>query len=751
MAKGKRGKHRGALGWTSAGTGGAPDLKPLFQPEHIAVIGASRTPGKQGHTVVQNLVRCGFQGRILPVNPAGGDIEGLQCFASITDVPRPIDCAIVVVPAAVAVNAVRQCAEAGVKAVVVGASGFAELGTPEGRERQAALTAIARASGLRLVGPNTNGIYNATDRVSLGYNAMHGEPITGGTISVASHSGALFGGVLKNLTRFGFGLSKFVPVGNEADLDMLDFLEYFIEDRATRVIGLIIEAIADGARFQRLAERSRDRGKPIVALKVGRLAVGVGAALAHSSRLAGSARAYDAFFHACGIAGVRSVEALAGGCAVLAARAQETVHSDRRLVCVASSGAGGAVTVDFAAERGIPLAGDGTGEWAGPIASAIAAIPTPARIRNPIDLGSIGGDWSRLSELFAVLAKCGVTGPAVVYAHIAPNPAMDETLLNVLAKRKAQTGAPLVVVAPGGLAESIEAGYRAHGIPVFHDTATCLESLSCHYATLPPTTQGLAPTPKRRYSQGRTVLREVLRKAATAAAPSLSLSELASAGILRRLGVQMVESRRVRSLDQARRAAARVGYPVVLKALAPAVGHKSKLGLVIIDITNSGSLAREYRGLERRVAAQGYRRRAVTFVLQPMIRAKAELIIGVSREEGLGHFLVAGFGGIHAEILDEVSLFPISTDAQSLRTSIVSTRLGSLLADLSRDLGGADLVGQLVGGLDALQRLVVVFGDAIESVDVNPCLVGPEGLIAVDALIVLKSSPKLRPKAAPRA
>ena len=167
-----------------------------------------------------------------------------------------------------------MCAEAGVGAVIIGAAGFAEMGTADGRRRQAEVVAIARRHGLRILGPNTNGIFNASDKLSLGYNTSHGDALSPGPVSIAAHSGALFNCIAPRLRDLGAGLSKFVPVGNEADLDMLDFLEYFIEDPDTGVIGLIMEAISDGARLRRLSLRAQNAGKPIVVLKLGRSAAG---------------------------------------------------------------------------------------------------------------------------------------------------------------------------------------------------------------------------------------------------------------------------------------------------------------------------------------------------------------------------------------------------------------------------------------------------------------------------------------------
>jgi acetate---CoA ligase (ADP-forming) len=292
-------------------------------------------------------------------------------------------------------------------------------------------------------------------------SGRHSYAIAPGPVSIVSHSGALFGGLIRTLQQFGVGLSKFVPVGNEADLDMLDILDYAIEEPDTKVIGLAIEALADGARFRELAARAKARGKPIVALKLGRSAAGVGAALAHSSRLAGGARAYDALFAACGVASVRSVEALAATCALLA-RYPERI-AEERLICVTTSGAGGALLADHAAERGFVLAGDATGEWQGEAGAAIAAMDSRGHLRNPLDVGALA-DWPDLARIYALLERDGLFGPTVCYAHIAPRPEQDATLLAVLRGRKDRTRASIVVIAPGGLEPALEQQYKDSGI-----------------------------------------------------------------------------------------------------------------------------------------------------------------------------------------------------------------------------------------------------------------------------------------------
>jgi acetate---CoA ligase (ADP-forming) len=670
----------------------------LFQPKHVAVIGASRTPGKLGHSVLKNLVNGGYTGRVSAINPVGAEVEGKPGYRSLREMPERADCAFLAIPAAAIPDAVRECAEAGVRVAVLGAAGFAELGTEDGLTRQKDVAATARASGLRLVGPNTNGILSTVDRLSLGYNASHGERFAPGDVSFVSHSGALMDGIARRLYGAGGGLSKFIAAGNEADLNMLDYLEYLIEDDSTKVIGLVIEALSDGPRFLRLARKAR---KPIVALKIGRSALGAGATLAHSSRLAGSARAYEALFREAGVASVGTVEALACGCALLSSK---TRTEDTRLVCVSTSGAGGAILADFAGERGMPLAGQRNGDWEEAVAAQIADMPTLGRVRNPIDMGALVPDWSQLAEVFAALERNGVQGPTLVYAHSAPAPGWDDRMADALIARNKRCAAPVLILTPGGLKPELETRYAKAGIPVYYDTATCFDSLQCWY--------------RAGGSVQETEPRRLTKKIPISGKDFLD--EAASAQVLRQAGVPMVRSETVSYLDEAKAAAAALGYPVVLKALAPGVAHKNQHGLVAVGIRDAAVLEESFQEMKSRLKDD------VPFLVQPMIASKAEVIVGVSREAPLGHFLVFGLGGIHAESLDQVTLLPVPVGPATIRARIESSPLARIAP-----------VEALAQVLEALQALVLDHAGSIDSIDVNPLLITRDGCVAVDALIVL--------------
>jgi acyl-CoA synthetase (NDP forming) len=355
----------------------------------------------------------------------------------------------------------------------------------------------------------------------------------------------------------------------------------------------------------------------------------------------------------------------------------------------------------------------------------LRALGTAARIRNPIDLGTLG-KWHLLSQVFGEL-RGRFDGPTVVYAHNAPQPQMMNELAAALIERRAHTSAPVVVLAPGGLRADIEALLVANRIPVFHDTATCFDALACSDAVQPGALGEADVTP----DAATTPIDPSIERQLAGSDP---LSETASASILRRFGLLLVESKVVESLADALSFAEQSGYPLVLKALAPGVAHKHAAGFVTTGIGSADDLQRAYVALEARIAAAGFERSAAPVILQPMLAATVEIIAGVSWEPGLGHFLVFGFGGVHAELFDEVTLVPIPSSAAAIRAEIEASRVGRLLHATERTPGA--LVDALVRALDALQSFVTAYGERIASVDVNPLLANGDRLVAVDALIV---------------
>jgi acetate---CoA ligase (ADP-forming) len=386
---------------------------------------------------------------------------------------------------------------------------------------------------------------------------------------------------------------------------------------------------------------------------------------------------------------------------------------------------------DLAERYGIPLAADENGEWPEPVLGELAGMPALTPIRNPIDTGNFGGKRLLDSALEAI-SDGGLTGPTLAFLHTVLLPNKVESEARAIIKRRDRTGSPAVVVTPGGLEDVFMDLYAENGIPVFRDTLTAFESLRAHYSTLPaPVKQ--AASRNGLATGGLEGAGAKLQHAAERGGDDV-LSELESAEILRDIGVPMVESRQVATPAEARVAAAACGYPVVLKALVPGVAHKNDLGFVVTGIVDAPSLERAFEQLRTRALRHGGA--GVTYILQPMLSSKAELIAGVSRQDGLGHFLVAGLGGIYAEALDVVTLIPAPADAATIRATLQTTKLGPLISKIGGS--GPGLWDALSDVLHALSCIVEAHGDLIESVDINPLLITEQGCVAVDALVVLR-------------
>lgn len=708
-------------------------LSALLQPRSVAVYGASATPGKLGHSVLVNLRRCGFDGVVIPVHPQAAEIDGLPCRASLADgaashPAQAVDCAFLAVPAAAVPAALADCERAGVRSVIIGSSGYAELGDDTGRQRQAFVSAWARRTGIRVLGPNTNGILSVPACLSLGYNAAHAQLPPAGPVSVVSHSGALFDVVARRIVELGCGLSRFVPVGNEADIQLNEVLAWLVDDPHTRVIGLVIEGLGDGEGFRRLCLQARSRGKFVVALKLGRGGRAAHATQAHSSRLAGAARAYDALFASAGIASVDTIEALAGACALLAGFAAVSPHgvlpvlADPRWVAVTTSGAGGALVADMMAARGLALAGEDDGRWPPRVEELLRALPTSAPIVSPIDTGSLG-DWSLLEPTWTILESEGFLGPTIAFAHRPASTAMSEALLQALAGRRRRCPAPVLLLVPGGWDEALEQRCRAARVLVFHDTVSCFDSLAA-FAACVSGEEAAAPSPA------------AVHAGATTARAGRVLTELESARLLAAAGVPMVQSCPAGSLEEALDAARGIGFPVVLKALAEGVAHKHDLGLVQVGIADEAGLARSMEAMRQQLTRHGLDPKGTPWIVQPMLRAPLELLVGVTREPALGRFLVVGLGGLLAEEVNAVEVFPVDDSGDRIARRLAGSAVARMVAKTSG--AAAQAVLRDVQAVVEHLRVFALQEPQVESVDINPLLAGPGICVAVDALVVLR-------------
>jgi acetate---CoA ligase (ADP-forming) len=668
-------------------------LHALFHPRAVAVIGASDDTTKHGYIVLTNVRNTGFQGGIYGISRRLTDVDGIPCFPDLGAVPEQVDTAFLAIPAEAAVQAVRDCARAGLKAVIVGSAGYAESLDAGGAERQRELQRIADEEGIRIVGPNCNGIYNAHHPVSVGFNTSHAKRQVPGGISIFSHSGALFDAMAGRLAMLGAGLSLFASAGNEADMSVLDYMEYGIGHPPTRVIALLIDSLDDGARFRRLALAAHAAGKPVVALKIGGSEAGAAAAVAHSSRLAGDDASYHALFAACGVATVKTLEGLMTAAALL----DRYGRCPGRLGSLSTSGAGASLIADRCAALGVELA-----VLTPETHAAIDAQKMFSRIGNPLDMGIFGG-MRRSAEVPSMLMNDPGVSVGLALVH-SMNPWQGDPYRAAMGRAREISKKPLLVVTPGGMPEAERAGYTARGIDVFTDTDILLEAIGA-LLTAPPDDV------------------PVMAAAEAPALPGRALSEPESLRLLAGFGVRTVPTIVCDSAADAVAAATRLGYPVVLKGVAEGVAHKSDQGLVHVGLRDPDAVAGAY-------AAVG----CPQVVVQAMVNGDLEAIAGVTRADGVGLVLIAGLGGIFAEALQDVVTFPIPVSRGFIEAELAKGSLGRVLASPRWKHAGTGEA--FVDLLEGLQAAAVALGDRLQAIDVNPVILGSSGAIAVDALVV---------------
>jgi acyl-CoA synthetase (NDP forming) len=668
-------------------------LHALFHPRAVAVIGASDDTTKHGYIVLTNIRNTGFKGGIYGISRRLTEIEGIPCVADIAATPEPVDTAFLAIPAEATVQAVRDCARAGLKAVIVGSAGYAESLDAGGAERQRELQRIAAEAGIRIVGPNCNGMYNAHFPVSVGFNTSHAKQQPQGGISIFSHSGALFDAMAGRLAMLGAGLSLFASAGNEADLSVLDYMEYALTHAPTRVIVLLIDSLDDGARFRRLALAAHAAGKPVVALKIGGSAAGAAAAVAHSSRLAGDDAAYHALFRASGVATVRTLEGLMTAAALL----DRYGRRPGALGALSTSGAGASLIADRCEALGVPLA-----QLAPATVEAIDSHKMFSRIGNPLDLGIFGG-MRKSAEVPKLLMTDPSVSVTLALVH-SMNPWQGDPYRAAMGAAREASGVPLLLVTPGGLPEAERDTYRRMGIDTFTDTDILLEGIG---ALMAPEPDAVNATP-------------------TTAAPTLPdrpLTEPESLRLLAGFGVRTVQTVECASVADATAAAARLGYPVVLKGVAEGVAHKSDLGLVHVGLRDADAVAHAYDA---------------TFcqqvIIQAMVRGELEAIAGVARSDGVGLVLIAGLGGIFAEALRDTVTLPIPSSRAAIEAAVFAGSLGRVLT--SPRWKFPDVGAAFIDLLLSLQDAALALGARLQAIDLNPVILGAAGAVAVDALVV---------------
>lgn len=705
----------------------AASMARLLHPASVAVVGASRTPGTIGHQLLLNVLRGDFAGPVYPVNPRASEIAGVPTHASVPQIPGPVDLAVVAVPAADAAEVVEDCAAAHVKGLVVVSAGFSESGA-EGREAERRLVHLARANGMRMIGPNCMGVVNTDHEVRLDATFSPHTPRPG-PIGFLSQSGAFGIALLAWANRLRLGVSTFVSVGNKADVSGNDLLQYWESDDATGVVLLYLESFGNPRKFARIARRV-SATKPIVAVKGGRTRAGTRAAESHTAAAASPDVAVDALFHQAGVVRVDTVGAMFDAAQLLA---YQPLPRGRRVAIVGNGGGPGILAADACEQAGleVPELGEATrAELAGLLHSGAAT-------GNPVDMvASAGADHYR-ATLDAVLADESVDAVVVQFTPPMVTSADEVAAAVVEAARGSDKPVAAVFLATEEVPEAARAEPGSE-VPVFHTPEDAVHAVAkaVGYAEWRRRPRGEIPElPDLHPEAARTTAATWL-----ADRPDGGWVDPGTAGaLLEAFGIPAVGTAWVDDDEAAVAAAEQLGYPVALKAAGTHLVHKSDVGGVHLDLGDAEGVRRAYAALDLALGDS-----MAGAVVQPMVGG-VETIVGVTQDPSFGPLVMFGLGGVTTELLADRSfrILPITdVDAAALVRSI----RGAPLLFGYRGTPEADVV--------ALEALLVRVGRLADEVpelaemDLNPVMVGPDGARAVDVKIRLAppavSEPRIR-------
>lgn len=686
-------------------------LTSALNPRSVAIIGASDNIHKIGGRPIYYMQRHGFQGAIYPVNPARAEIQGLKSYASLAALPEVPELALVVVGGDKTLAAVEDCAARGVKSAVIIASGFGETGA-EGMELQRHMVATARAAGMRLYGPNTQGLANFGTGAIAGFSTMFIEvPPMDGPVGIVSQSGGMSAMTYGLLRGRGLGVRHVHATGNEADVTVGELALAVAHDPDVKLLLLYLESIANPEMLAAAAAHARERDLPIIAIKAGRSAQGQKAASSHTGSLANEDRTVDAFFKHHGIWRVRDPHEQARAAQ---AYLKGWRPEGRRLVVISNSGASCVMGADAADDERLPLA-----ELAQHTQDAVASqLPGFATASNPIDITA------------ALLSDSGLFGK--VLPAVAQDPAADLFFINIpvagagydvqafardAAAFEATTGKPVAVAA---WQESVAEPFRAQGIATFPNEGEALGVLAQvanHTALM-----------RRARTHWPTLPTVVVAQGAQG-----FLNEADSLALLARHGAPTVPMYLCRSAQEASNAFDAVGGRAVVKACSAEVPHKSEHGLVALGVASAEQAGELYARFDAKMTAMGVARDGV--IVAAMHKGQHEFMVGARIDPVFGPVVVVGDGGKYVEALQDVAVLlpPFSQQevVQALRTLRIAPLIDGVRGDPPLDVAAlADIavaVGQVIAGARG----------AIASVDLNPVMVGAagEGAVVVDALV----------------
>ncbi|MHB8267966.1 acetate--CoA ligase family protein [Bradyrhizobium sp.] len=700
-------------------------LDTFFSPSSIALIGASRDLDKIPGRLLSMLRKNHYPGRIYPINPNYGELDGLKCYPSISDVGQPIDLAIVIIPARAVLGALEQCANVGVKNAVIISSGFAEEGG-DSTAMQDAIVALAKKTGMRISGPNAEGFYSEAQHVAATFSpTVDVKPgqvdlvATKRRAAIVAQSGGIGFAIKHRAKALGVAISYCVSAGNEADLGAGEFLDYMVQDSSTDVILLFIEGIRDVDKFLVAARRAAEIGKPVIVTKVGRSGAGERAAASHTASMAGWSAAYDAVFAKYGFIVSNDLDEAVTIAAVLTT--SPLPKGDRVGVVTVSGGAGiwGADTVSM---QGLQVP-----ELPAPMQAEIKKLlPSYGAARNPIDVTAQGVNSGGLQRSIELLDQSSEIDAILVVLSLSSDTRMpfkrDELKPVIDAQHK-----PIVFYSytlPSNFARAALAESGVIVLSGLTHVGVAMRRIADYakFKLAPPVETSATP------------LRDI-----SAYLKSATLSEHDSKSLLREAGVALPDEVLVAEKAALDEAVARVNFPLVMKIQSRDIPHKSEVGGVRVNIASKGEAWAAYAALLE--GARQHRPDAVIqgVLVSPMAKKGVEIIVGTMGDATFGPMIMVGLGGITTELFKDVIYRPAPVSAGEASAMLGELKAAPLLNGF-RGAAKAD-VAALSLLISQISQLAARFKDEISEIELNPVLVHPEGkgVTIVDALVVRKS------------
>jgi len=705
------------------------ELNSLFYPRSIAVIGASRQPGSVGHSLLANLLMNRYQGVIFPVNPNATSVLGIKCYPRVLEISDDIDLAVIIVPSRLVPQVLDECGQMGIRAAIIISAGFKEIGG-EGAKLEREVQEVGRRRDMALVGPNCLGVIN-TDPLSQMNATFATDMPRSGNIGFISQSGALCVAVLNYAKEANIGFSKFISMGNKAGIAENELLSYLQSDPKTDVILMYLEDLVNGREFMRIARQttsSTQRPKPIIALKAGRTIPGARAASSHTGSLAGSDRVYDAIFEQSGVIRVETLEELFD---YVRGFSSQPLPRGPNVGIVTNSGGPGILATDACIRHGlnVPPLGKRT------LARLRQFLPETASLHNPVDLIAEAQAKQYEAALRAVLKDQGIDSAIVILTSTAFTEV--DKISAAVAKVARENNKPVFCCLLGvfDVSKGIEI-LEASGVPNFRfpESAARVVSEMARFTDWLNRPQ----TRIKKYRVDKSKVGKVFAR--VRAHGRLFLLESEAYEVLRAYRFPVAISRLARSKEEAKAAARRIGFPVVLKIASPDIIHKVDYGGVRLDLKTEDEVESAYREILDNIRRRQPEARISGLMVEEMARPGKEVILGMNRDAQFGPILMFGLGGIYVEALEDVSFRLAPIREYSALAMIKKTKAHKILDGFR---GGPVYDIQAIAEcLLRLSQLVVDF-EEIRELDINPLLVYEkgQGCRIVDARIILDGIP----------